>query len=62
MGGLGSHRASRLIAPLLYDIEPTAPATFASMVAILLSAAALAGSLPVRRASCTDSMAVLRME
>jgi predicted permease len=62
LGGVGSFVASRLITSLLYDIEPTDPLTFASMVAILLSAAALAGFLPARRAARTDPIAALRAE
>ncbi|MGW8265759.1 MAG: ABC transporter permease [Longimicrobiales bacterium] len=62
IGGIGSFVASRLIASLLYGIEPTDPLTFGAMVAILLSAAALAGFLPARKASRTDPIAALRVE
>jgi len=61
-GGIGSYAASRLITSLLFGIEPTDPLTFGSMVVILLSAAALAGFLPARRASRTDPIAALRVE
>jgi predicted permease len=62
IGGVGSFVASRFIASLLYGIQPTDPLTFGGMVAILLSAAGLAGFLPARRASRTDPMAALRVE
>ena len=62
IGGVGSFVASRLMASLLYGTEPTDPLTFGSMVVILLSAAALAGFLPARRASRTDPIAALRVE
>ncbi|MGD8360340.1 MAG: ABC transporter permease [Gemmatimonadota bacterium] len=62
IGGVGSYAASRLIASLLYGVEPTDSLTFGSMVAILLAVAALAGFLPARRASRTDPMAALRTE
>jgi len=62
IGGVGAFLASRLIASLLYGIEPTDPLTFGAMVAILLAAAALAGFLPARRASRTDPIAALRGE
>jgi ABC-type antimicrobial peptide transport system permease subunit len=61
-GGIGSFVASRVIASLLYGIEPTDALAFGAMVAILLSAAALAGFLPARKASRTDPMAALREE
>lgn len=61
IGGIGSFLASRLIASLLYRIEPTDPLTFAAMVAILLSAA-LAGFLPARKASRMDPLTALRVE
>ena len=62
IGGIGSFVASRLIASLLHGLEPTDPLPFAAMVAILLSAAALAGFLPARKASRTDPMAALRVD
>jgi putative ABC transport system permease protein len=62
IGGVGAFVASRLIASLLYGIEPTDTPTFGSMVVILLSVAALAGFLPARRASRTDPIAALRVE
>ncbi len=62
IGTAASFAASRLIASLLYGVQPTDPLTFLSMAAILLSVAALAGYLPARRASRTDPMAALRAE
>jgi predicted permease len=62
IGGVGSWVSVRLIASLLFGIEPTDPMTFGSMVVILLAVAALAGFLPARRASRTDPIAALRVE
>jgi ABC-type antimicrobial peptide transport system permease subunit len=60
IGSAGSFAASRLIASLLYGVQPTDPLTFLSMVTILLSVAGFAGYLPARRASRTDPMVALR--
>ena len=62
LGLLGAVALSRLLAPLLYGIAPTDPATFAA-AAILLLAAAVAGAwLPARRAAATEPMTALRTE
>jgi ABC-type lipoprotein release transport system permease subunit len=45
---------------LLYGVSATDPWTFASMTALLLAMAALAGSIPARRISRTDLASVLR--
>ncbi len=62
IGAVGALAASRLMASLLYGVEPTDPATFLLMTAGLLGVAALAGFLPARRAARTDPMVALRAE
>jgi predicted permease len=61
-GAGGAFLASRLLASLLFGVEPTDPLTFGGMTAVLLMVSALAGFLPARRASRTDPMAALRTE
>ena len=51
-----------VLARVLYGVTPTDPATFASVFALLASAALLASYLPARRAASTDPMVVLRTE
>lgn len=54
--------ASRLIASMLYGVEPHDAVTLAGVSLVLLAAAALAGFLPARRAMCVDPMVALRYE
>lgn len=54
--------ASRLIAAMLYEVEPTDPVTFAGVLALTLTVAAAACYLPARRASLLDPLAALRAE
>ena len=62
IGLLGALALSRLLAPLLYETEPTDPPTFAAAAAFLLTAAVAGAWLPARRAARTDPMAALRAE
>jgi len=62
IGAAGSFLVTRLIGSMLYGVEPTDAVTFVGMALVLLSAAALAGFLPARRASRTDPMGALRTE
>jgi ABC-type antimicrobial peptide transport system permease subunit len=47
---------------MLFGVEPGDPATFAAMIAVLVSVAATAGYLPALRASRIDPMVALRAE
>jgi ABC-type antimicrobial peptide transport system permease subunit len=60
IGAALSFIASRLMQSLLYGVPPTDRVTFAGMATLLLIAAALAGYLPARRASCVDPAVALR--
>ena len=59
IGWIGAFLLARLIGSLLYGVEPTDPATFASVTVLLGVIAAAAGYLPARRASKIDPMSVL---
>jgi putative ABC transport system permease protein len=50
----------RLVASLLYGIEPRDPATLAGAAITLAAIGAIAGWLPARRAAQIDPAAVLR--
>jgi predicted permease len=52
--------ASRLLASLLYGVQPTDPVAMAGAIAVLLSVGMLAAFVPARRASLTDPAVVLR--
>jgi putative ABC transport system permease protein len=61
-GLLGARAAGRLLAGLLYQVEPTDPPTLATVSLVLMAAACLAGFLPARRASRIDPLVALREE
>jgi macrolide transport system ATP-binding/permease protein len=54
--------ASKLIESVLFGVKPGDPWALLTALAILLSAALVAGYLPARRASKTDPMAAIRDE
>ena len=54
--------ASRLVSSQLFGVTPTDPTTMAAAVLILTGISAIAGYLPVRRASNVDPIAALRYE
>jgi predicted permease len=61
--GIGAALASgRLVATMLFGLQPTDPGTIALAVAVLLTVSALAGYLPARRAARVDPMVALRAE
>jgi predicted permease len=61
-GTLTAIEASRLVATFLYGLKPNDPLTIAGAALVMVSAAALAGYLPARRASRVDPMVALRHE
>ena len=53
---------ARLLKSLIFNVSPADPATFASVAAMVVVVALLAGYLPARRATATDPMNALRTE
>ena len=51
---------ARLMSTLLFEVNPTDPATFAACTALLSAIALLACYLPARRAARLDPMVALR--
>ncbi len=62
IGGVVSLWASRLVAPLLYGLEPRDRATLVGSAVVLATVGALAAWLPAWRASRIDPAVVLRNE
>jgi predicted permease len=62
LGVAGALALSRLLATLLFEIEPTDSTTFATAGALILLVALAAGLVPARRASTVDPALVLRLE
>ena len=62
LGGAAALAAGRLVASLLFGLQPTDPATMTAAILVVAGVSALAGYLPARRASSVDPMAALRQE
>jgi putative ABC transport system permease protein len=60
LGLAGSWWAARFIAPLLFQVEPRDPTTFAGTAAVLVAVGVLAAWVPARRAARLDPATVLR--
>jgi putative ABC transport system permease protein len=60
LGLTGCLAGTRVLASLLYGIEPTDPATYVVLATLLVGVALLACYLPARRAMRIDPMAALR--
>jgi putative ABC transport system permease protein len=60
LGLLGALALTRLLASQLYGVEPTDPATFATVAGLLLAVALGASFLPARRAAAVDPIHALR--
>ena len=62
LGLLGAVGASRLLRSLLFGTGPADAATFVGVVALLVSVAAIACSIPARHATRVDPITTLRTE
>lgn len=60
IGLAGAWWLTTYLASVLYDVEPTDPATFAVVILILLSAALLASWIPAARAARVDPASAMR--
>jgi predicted permease len=61
-GSIAALGLMRLMASLLFGVEPIDPLTYASVAAALAAAAAMASYIPARRATRVDPMIALRHE
>jgi ABC-type antimicrobial peptide transport system permease subunit len=62
IGGVASLWASRLVATLLYGLEPRDPLTLVGAAVVLATVGALAAWLPAQRAARMDPAVILRYE
>ncbi|MGD8319886.1 MAG: ABC transporter permease [Gemmatimonadota bacterium] len=62
LGSGAAWMSSRLLASVLFGVEPTDPVAFVSAGAVLFTVAVLAAWLPARRATRVDPMEALRSE
>jgi len=60
LGLLGALALTRVLRSLLFEVAPTDPGTFASVVGLLVGVAAIACYLPARRAVKVDPVTALR--
>jgi predicted permease len=61
-GLAGALMLTRVVARLLFAVEPTDPITYAAVIAVLASVAAVACLVPARRAAAIDPMRALRAD
>jgi predicted permease len=62
LGLAGALALTRLLTSFLFGVQPTDPATFAAVSALLLFVAILASYVPARRAASIDPVSALRAE
>jgi ABC-type antimicrobial peptide transport system permease subunit len=62
LGVVGALTLTRAMEALLYNVQPTDPATFAISALLLVAIAAAACYLPARRATRVDPIIALRTE
>jgi predicted permease len=61
--GVGASLAiTRLMSRVLFEVEPSDPATFAAVAAVLAAVAAIASYLPARHATTIDPLSALRLD
>jgi putative ABC transport system permease protein len=61
-GVAGAFILTRVMAAMLYEVRATDPATFATVVLVLLATALVASWLPARRALRIDPVQALRYD
>jgi ABC-type antimicrobial peptide transport system permease subunit len=61
-GVIGAFLLTRVMASVLYEVRPTDPVTFGTVIVVLLGTAFLASWLPARRALRIDPVQALRYE
>jgi predicted lysophospholipase L1 biosynthesis ABC-type transport system permease subunit len=62
VGAAGAAVVSRALEGLLFEVTASDPATFVTMIVVLIGVAVIAGYLPARRASRIDPVVALRAE
>jgi putative ABC transport system permease protein len=62
VGVAGAAVLTRVMSAVLYEVRATDPATFVTVVVVLLGAALVASWLPARRALRVDPVQALRYE
>jgi ABC-type antimicrobial peptide transport system permease subunit len=61
-GLVGALLLTRVVARLLFAVEPTDPITYAGVITVLAAVAAMACLVPARRAASIDPMQALRAD
>ena len=62
LGLAGAFGATRLLAAFLFDVSPTDPTTYVSIIVVLAGAALAASWIPARRAAGVDPVEALRAD